>query len=482
MIIFAAEPAPTGETSQYACGLTRGEDTMVSTSQANLTLSSEYFVSPRFCSFASIARSVSSKIACLVIAFVLTCAAARAQVPAPLPTPTPVPNPAMAPPSPCAKKNKTLSDNLKCLKSYYDKVTSKQGFHLVTGNVVPGSGLTGGVGYSRGQVGENWSSQFDSSARVSVKKYWELDSNLRLTRVSTNSFSDDEGFGALKINLYGLIKDAPRLDFFGIGPESRLQDRAVFHYREAVGGVDFAKPMRSWLTLGGAAELISPDIIRIANPTVRSVERVYTEATLPGITSQPLFLHFVAFAGIHSSSQKEARSIEYTFFFHGYRDLQRHSYSFRRFDADLRHKFPFGKNQIRMRGRVSLSGTSGGQRVPFYLMETLGGSNIRSDESLRGFRDYRFRDRDFLLLQTEYLREVSGPVDFIAFYDTGKVASSISHFGDGRLRHTFGLGLVVVPRRLDNVLFRFYVALGSGEGSHTYLGGGLPSRADRLTR
>ena len=72
--------------------------------------------------------------------------------------------------------------------------------------------------------------------------------------------------------------------------------------------------------------------------------------------------------------------------------------------------------------------------MPFYLMETLGGSNIRSDDTLRGFRDYRFRDRDLMLLQIEYLRELYGPIDFIAFYDTGKVAPSIGRLDEGRLR------------------------------------------------
>jgi hypothetical protein len=82
------------------------------------------------------------------------------------------------------------------------------------------------------------------------------------------------------------------------------------------------------------------------------------------------------------------------------------------------------------------------------------------------------------------LRQLYGPLNLIAFYDTGKVAPSISRFNEGRLRHTYGVGIVIVPRQSDNVLFRFYVALGSGEGSHTYFGVGdaLGGRADRLVR
>jgi len=237
------------------------------------------------------------------------------------------------------------------------------------------------------------------------------------------------------------------------------------------------------LDVGGAVESIWPHIIRISNPTVTSVERIYTEASAPGITSQPAFLHYVAFAGIHTPGQPESRKLDYKFLYHIYHDWQDHRYSFRRFDADLRHKFTFAdKNEIRIRGRLSFSETKDGQSVPFYLMETLGGSNIRSDDTLRGFRDYRFRDRDLVLLQTEYLRQLYGPIDFIGFYDTGKVAPSLSRLDEGRLRHTGGLGIVVAPRRGDPVLFRFYVAFGSGEGSHTYIGGSGTGRANRLVR
>jgi hypothetical protein len=108
-------------------------------------------------------------------------------------------------------------------------------------------------------------------------------------------------------------------------------------------------------------------------------------------------------------------------------------------------------------------------------MQTLGGSNISSFETLRGFRDYRFRDRNLVLLQLEYLRNLKGPPNFIAFYDTGKVASALDRFDIGRLRHTYGLGFVFLQRPVQDVSFRFYVAFGSGEGSRTYFG-----MADRL--
>ena len=55
--------------------------------------------------------------------------------------------------------------------------------------------------------------------------------------------------------------------------------------------------------------------------------------------------------------------------------------------------------------------------VPFYLMPTLGGN-----DSLRGFRNYRFRGPHALLLQAEYRWEIWSGLDAALFYDAGKVA------------------------------------------------------------
>ena len=66
---------------------------------------------------------------------------------------------------------------------------------------------------------------------------------------------------------------------------------------------------------------------------------------------------------------------------------------------------------------ASTSDQATGQQVPFYLMPTLGGN-----DSLRGFRDYRFRGPHALLLQGEYRFEIWSGLDGALFYDAGKVA------------------------------------------------------------
>src|SRR4030095_12877822 len=75
-----------------------------------------------------------------------------------------------------------------------------------------------------------------------------------------------------------------------------------------------------------------------------------------------------------------------------YDDQKLGKYTFRRVDAELQQHVPFFKKKrvISFRALASLSDTSQGQSIPFYMMHEVGGA-----DSLRGYREFRFRDRNF---------------------------------------------------------------------------------------
>ena len=74
--------------------------------------------------------------------------------------------------------------------------------------------------------------------------------------------------------------------------------------------------------------------------------------------------------------------------FSHYDDRTAGRYTFNRFDVDLRQFIGFlaERRVIAARLFVSTSDTDAGETMPFYLMPTLGGN-----DTLRGFREYRFR-------------------------------------------------------------------------------------------
>jgi outer membrane protein assembly factor BamA len=79
-----------------------------------------------------------------------------------------------------------------------------------------------------------------------------------------------------------------------------------------------------------------------------------------------------------------------------------------------------------------------GQQVPFYLMETIGGAN-----TVRGYKEFRFRDVRSLLVNLEYRWEVMPYLDFAFFGDGGKVFSDLHDFNFRRLHYGYGGGVRV---------------------------------------
>jgi outer membrane protein assembly factor BamA len=79
----------------------------------------------------------------------------------------------------------------------------------------------------------------------------------------------------------------------------------------------------------------------------------------------------------------------------------------------------------------------GSDPVPFYLQPTLGGSH-----TLRGFREYRFRDRDALALTAEYRYRIWRYMDATLFGDFGQVYENLwKEIDDRRLEAAGGFGL-----------------------------------------
>jgi hypothetical protein len=118
--------------------------------------------------------------------------------------------------------------------------------------------------------------------------------------------------------------------------------------------------------------------------------------------------------------------------------------------------------QLDFRSNLTASNTGAGSVVPFYLQPTVGGSDINSQISLRGFPNYRFRDRNAVFVQAEYSVPIVDPVGLLLFYDAGRVASSVSDLTFVHLRQDAGFGATF--RLQGNVVAQTYVAWGAGHG------------------
>lgn len=116
-----------------------------------------------------------------------------------------------------------------------------------------------------------------------------------------------------------------------------------------------------------------------------------------------------------------------------------------------------------LKSLLTISGTPKNNQIPFYLEPTLGGNDIDGNVTLRGWDDYRFRDRDAALLQFEGNYIVWDPFGVYAFYDAGTVGSNPSDLAVTRFRQDVGVGLSV--RVQDSIVAQTYYAWGAGHGA-----------------
>ena len=289
---------------------------------------------------------------------------------------------------------------------------SAGGYYLTLGDITTGAGLTLGTGYN---VGSWWGDRMSLAVRAagSLRRYWKAEVEASFPRLAG---------GRVFLTALARRQDFPRVDYFGPGPQSRLEDRTSYRYQDASVSVNGGVRPANWLSLGGGVEYVAPSLGQGQNGAVPSIEQLFTASEAPGLGDPVDYVRYQLFAQMgNPSPEGNPRSggsyrVSYSFF-----DSRAVGYRFDRWEFDLRQYVSFLRQRrvLAFRTVGSFSDPSGDGTVPFYLQPWLGGSH-----ALRGFRDYRLRDRHLILLQAEYRWEIFPLLETVLFYDTGKVASN----------------------------------------------------------
>lgn len=343
------------------------------------------------------------------------------------------------------------------------------GFYPRVGNLTVGSGFGLGPGYRRRDLfGRNLT--FDIWGAATIKRYWATE-----VRVGLPKFTGRRGF----LEAYVNRRDFPEEDFFGLGPDSRRDDQVSFALRGTAYGATGGVRPAPWVSVGGGIEYLAPSVGRGRDKRVPSIETEFDDFTAPGLSAQPDYLRSNVYVQVDyldpprlpviTSTLREAKGNArsggyYDIGFTHFADRDLDAFSFRRFDADLQQYFGFlnQRRVIALHALLSTTNTDDGNQVPFYLMRTLGGS-----ETLRGYRQYRFRGPHLILLQAEYRFEIWPALDFALFYDAGKVAERRGDLNFEDLEKDYGFGFRFGTRR--GVFLRIDTAFGSRDGKHLYI-------------
>jgi hypothetical protein len=312
------------------------------------------------------------------------------------------------------------------------------GLHFAGGSFPAGAGTKLGVGFSRafGSTSDpNRANRVsvESVAAYSTRGYTRVGGALDVRRIAG---------ATVDARMHGQYYEFPHEDFFGLGPDSRSEDRTDYLQKGRDIGASLTwKPTRL-VDLGGGVSVLEPEIGSGTDRRFPSTEELFDPTTLPGFSTQAEYLRTDAAAALdwRDNPLHPHAGGRYAVEFSNYQDRNLDAFGFRRVAIDLQQYVPLPNRYrtLALRAAAVLTDPLSGQDVPFFYQPTLGGS-----QTLRGFREFRFRDRNSLALTAEYRWEAAWLLDGAFFVDAGKVAFHRQDLNLRDLDVSYGVGFRV---------------------------------------
>lgn len=318
----------------------------------------------------------------------------------------------------------------------------------------------GGIGFGAGARYHtpNRHLTFDLSGAASLKKYKVLDASAEAPKLFRGWLSLEGAFQ---------WTDFTEQDFFGLGSGSQLDHRTSYRIVSTdLSGTARLRPT-PWLSVGHRSGVLRPDIRSGLDSRYPSTEALFTDETAAGLDAPSRLGYGALFVEIdHRDRPRNTRSGgHYRLELGMYRDNSDRGFNFNRFDFEASHVFPIfdAKRNIAVRLLLSeVDPADAGDRVPFFMMPTIGGST-----TLRGFRDLRFRDASMALFNAEYRWEALSGIDLALFYDMGDVAPEWDRLGVNSIKTSYGMGVRV--HTSSRVFLRIDLGAGGGEGARLFI-------------
>jgi Omp85 superfamily domain len=231
--------------------------------------------------------------------------------------------------------------------------------------------------------------------------------------------------------------------FFGIGNESSADNETQFRTvtREASAGLT-AKINDEW----ASSVRTVYQRVGVTKPTVGlSTQQNFDNSSVPGLFGATL-------GSLVFSIGRDNQTIDNKTFKGGSDQLEisfndglnGDVFRYWRYRLDSQHFIWLtndGRKLLALRGLVETNRTSAGHDIPFFEMPVLG-----TRQTLRGFDNFRFRDKTAAALSLEYRYRIWSNIDFGLFVDEGQVAPQLGDLALSRFHTGYGARLFFWPK------------------------------------
>jgi hypothetical protein len=296
------------------------------------------------------------------------------------------------------------------------------GFHPRIGGMRTGSGFALGSVYTKGSL--------NTSAQVSFKGYQKYE-----VRYSADQFLGSRYFADARATYRNYTQES----FYGEGNNTRSADRANYRFEDSYYGGEAGIRLKEHVKAGGHLGFLKTNVGTGTSLLYPAVEKAFDTKNLPGFANQPTYLQTGAFFEVDTRDVpgNPRAGGRYIAKWSAFQDQSLGHYDFSQFDAEAQQYIPFfnSRRVIALRAKTTLTRTTDGREVPFFLQPTVGGS-----EDLRGYQEARFRDRNMAVFNAEYRWEAFSGLDMAVFADAGQVAHTIDQFKFSEMKTAGGIG------------------------------------------
>jgi hypothetical protein len=434
-------------------------------------------------------------------------------------------------------KESCLDFQIKTAASCAELLFTGKPLHIAVGSLSPQNGFGAGAAY----IGfltptETWRPSWNADAVATGNGSWRAGVYFKF--VHTPAFRTTVHYGKPKIksnltelpehtvfNAYVQAISLNMLSYFGLGPLTTEAGRSFFGMREVIPGANVVKPVFArWnVALTGEVNGRFVSLRRSSGNGSPSIESLYTEATAPGLTTQPGVLQLGEGIRMRPVFWNDVVHLNYSIAYQQFVAPSDSHFTFQRVNVDMGHDFALYRATTRfytardgngpdecsieqtggfpactlpkqqqvadcmaenrndpakckaisrdLQGSVSFrlffstSVTGNGSVVPFYFQPTLGGGDVNGNPSLASYQDYRFRAPKVLLLRQRFEHTVYGPIGLALMADEGKLALERGEFGSSPWLRSYSAGLTLRAGGFPQVFLLF--SWGGREGTHT---------------
>ena len=389
-----------------------------------------------------------------------------------------------------------------------------QPLHIAVGSIAPQNGFAGGLAFvEHKDFSDEWRMTFNTDAVAAGNGSWRAGGYIKAYKLGGGQIVVVNGPGKTQspffhvaplFNFYAETESLNRIYFYGLGPNTLPTGKAAFGLTQTIAGGSAVVPLgRGGISLSAELNGRIPQLRPDARETVPTIGSLYTEATAPGLTTQPSFLQPGVGFRMQPTVFAQHLRLNYLAEFQDFTALGNSAYSFRRWTADLNHEFPLDtkvhltaasdqngpdsctpdpndkcpspthvSTAINHEGSVAIrllmtgSIADAHSNVPFYFDPTIGGSDLNGNAILPSYPDYRFRAPNLILLRGTVEHSLPKiPLGAYFSVDAAKSALTRSDIDFSNLRQSYTVGLTVHAGGLPVVYL--LVSWGGKEGTHS---------------